>query len=1203
MYKNYTSFLRTHFSYVPKLLFIMKLTVLFIFLALMQASASSFGQELSIKEKNVSISKVFYEIRKQTGYDILHRTNELNTSAIIRANFSNTPLRSVLDQIIKGKDLEYTIENNTIFIRKKEKSFLRSVIERFSQIDVTGKIVDLSTGNPLAGANIMVKGGKRSTKTGATGIFVLNNVDEDAVLVITYVGYKNMELPAVSNLGIIHMEMGSDELQEVGITVNTGYQRIMPQQVTGAVSQIGTRAYESRISTDFLSGLQNRLPGLLINNDIQFQGNNLFQIRGISTMTGNPRPLIVLDGYPTDLSLNDINPNEIENVTILKDAAAAAIYGVRASNGVIIIDRKKGVAGEAKVAFRSTFSIRPHDNYSKFRYEKDGSVGLNYFRTRFDDGNISTFANYRTSELTGAQPYLAGYGSDAALNLLIDKSLGQLTQAQMESGFADLAAYNNADDYENAFLRTAVTQQYNLNVSGGTNKALYYITGNYLNNQLNQRNNDNHKIQLSGRSNIMISKKLSLELLTDYNEAISNTAPITDISRIFADERFADADGNPLPIVSGSSRAGSRFTTATKAMGFLDQRMRPLTEMEEVNTRQRIADFRVSANFKYQIGSGLDFMLGGIYESSATQQRRFATENSSMTNTLINRFFQPATATTAATYNLPRGGYLQESQSLLRSFTSRAQLTYNKQIASSHSINAILGAEVRQSVTQGARSATFGYNDQTLLQQPTDYNRLFNSSTTLNSNYIYNSQGVPLVYNDLFAQLYNDDRFVSGYMNAVYAYKNRYSLTGSIRVDQSNLFGTDPKYRYKPLWSLGAAWNIDREAFMQDVNWLSALKLRVAQGFNGNISKESLPQVVALYTLNNVTLPAYPTLSLSSPANSGLRWEQTSNLNVGLDYTIFKNISGNIDFYNKRSTDILAKLDVDPFKGVSPALVNQASIRNRGLEFTLNADWLRKRKLNWNTGLVFSYNKSKVLEAYVPKPSIPQFSSQALATVSSQAVITAAAGGYMKGEQVGNIYSYRYAGVNAAGQALYFDSKGNKTILTSAIDEGYGSLDSRGTSIPATNIGLSNRLDIGNFYLFCMVNYYGNFVVRTPLPSPVAIRPIEGSGDYWKKAGDEATVSLPSAAYINVNGAAYLANSDRFVMNGAYLTLGDVTVSYNFRDFETMKKAGFSNFEVKLQASNLYTVGFNRDNYSLATGSYLKKYITPTYTLGLFTNF
>lgn len=1182
----------------------MKLTVLMIFMTLMQVSAATFAQKFTLKEKNVSIAKVFWEIRQQTGYDVLLRSNKLKTSQQIQANFDNLPLAEVLDQLVSNTDLDYKIEDKTIYIQTKEKSFLDRLVDRFIQIEVTGKIVDAETGSPLTGATVTVKNGTKSVRTGSSGVFVLDNVPDDAILQISYIGYKTQELRARADLGTIRLVMGSGELEEVGITVNTGYQRILPQQMTGATSQIGTKAYESRISTDFLSGLQNRLPGLLINDDVQFQGNNLFQIRGISTMTGNPRPLIVLDGYPTDLSLNDINPNEIENVTILKDAAAAAIYGVRASNGVIIIDRKKGVAGDAEIAFRSTVSTRAHDDYSRFRYDKDGLIPMNYFRSRFLDGVGTSFVNYRTSELTGAMPYLAGYSSDAAMNLLIDKSLGLITPEELEQGYAELASYNNAEDYERYFLRTAVTQQYNLNVSGGTNKALYYITGNYLGNRQNQQNNDNRKIQLSGRSNLTLSKRFSVELLTDYNETIGNTAPIPDINRIFPDERFADESGNPLPIVAGSSRAGSRFTAATLSKGFLDQRMYPLIEMEEVNTRQRIADFRVSANFRYNIGKGLDFSLGGIYESSQSNQRRFATENSSMTKTLINRFVQPATATSALTYNLPKGGYLQEVQSLLRSYTSRAQLTYNKQISSDHSINAILGAELRQGVTEGNRAATFGYNDQTLLQQPTDYNRLFNSSTTFNSNYLYNSSGVPLTYNDLFAQTFVDDRFVSGYFNAVYGFKSRYSLTGSIRVDQSNIFGTDPKYRYKPLWSLGAAWNIDRESFMENLNWIDALKLRVARGFNGNISKASLPQVIGVFTLNNVMLPAYSTLTLSSPANSGLRWEQTDNFNIGLDYTLFRNITGSMDYYTKRSTDVLGNMDIDPFKGVSPALVNQASIGNKGMEFMLNADWLRRRKLNWNSGLVVSYNKSKVLDAYVLKPVIPEFSWQvALPTASSQAIIAAAAAGYMKGEPVGNIYTYRYAGVNATGTALFYNSKGEPAPLTSSLDEGFASLESRGSSIPSTNLGLSNRVDIGNFYLYCMVNYYGNFVVRVPMPSPVIPRPIEGAGNFWKKAGDENTVDLPSANYISASGAAYLANSDRFVLNGAYLTLGDLTLSYNLRDLAPLKKAGFSNFEIKLQASNIYTVGFNDQNYSLATGSYLKKYITPTYTIGLFTNF
>lgn len=1183
------------FKWLPsKILLIMKLIIVLMTTLLIQAGAAGYAQKVTLNETDVSLGNVFNKIRLQTGYDFIFNSKEVRDAKKVTINVKNVGLEEALRVLFKDQNLNYSVKDKFIVIERARPSILDDLRAVFINIDVSGKVVDAVTGEPLSGATVMVKGRKQGVRTAVDGSFFLQNVEKDAILLITYTGYETKEVISSKDLGIIRMDIAVGTLEEVGVMVNTGYQRILPQQVTGAVSQIGTKAFESRISTDFLSGLQNRLPGLLINSDVQFKGNSLFQIRGISTMTGDPKPLIVVDGYPTDLALTDINPNEIETVTILKDAAAAAIYGVRASNGVIIIDRKKGVAGKPQIAFRTTVSIKPHENYSRYRYEKDGSVAMNYFRGKWLDGNHPSLKNYVKSEMSGTFPYLSGSSSDAAVNLLVDKYLGKITQQQMEQGLSDLTTYNNAQDYEKYFLRNAVTQQYNLNISGGTNTATYYLTGNYLNNTLNQRNNENHKVQLSGRFNLTLTPKLSFELLTDFNQTNGNTAPIPDIDKLYADEHFVDQNGNALPVVAGSSRIGSIFTNATMPLGFLDQRMRPITEMNEVSTKLRVSDYRVTANLKYKIWAGLDFSLGGIYETSQTTQRRFASENSSLTKTLINEFVTPASGSAPAVYNLPIGGYLQEQSGLLSNYTVRAQLNFNKTISSDHSVNAIFGAEIRKAVTEGSKSATFGYNDQTLLQLPVDYSRLLSSSNIFNYNFPFNK---PLNYSDLFGQSYNDDRFVSGYMNVVYAYKSRYSLTGSMRIDQSNLFGTDPKYRYKPLWSLGAAWNINEEQFMK-ADWVDVLKLRIARGFNGNVSKASLPQVVSQYNLNDVMLPSIPSLSLLSPANSGLRWEQTNNFNMGVDFTFFRNISGSIDYYNKRSTDILGNTDVDPFKGVTSALVNQASISNKGLELTLNGDWLRTKNFNWNTGLVLSYNASKVLDTYVP-----QLKDGSVYSGFSQTILASSALGYMKGEPVGNIYAYRYAGINNNGAAMYYDSKGNKSVLTSSNDEGFGSLTSMGSSIPTTNIGLSNRIDIGNFYVFCMVNYYGGFVVRIPVPNAAAPRPIEGAGDYWKQPGDEAKVSMPSVFNMSVYGASYLANSDRYVVNGAYLTMSDITVSYNLKKLAALQKLGFSNFEVKLQASNVYTVGFNRENYSVATGSYLKRYITPTYTIGIFTNF
>ena len=248
-------------------------------------------------------------------------------------------------------------------------------------------------------------------------------------------------------------------------------------------------------------------------------------------------------------------------------------------------------------------------------------------------------------------------------------------------------------------------------------------------------------------------------------------------------------------------------------------------------------------------------------------------------------------------------------------------------------------------------------------------------------------------------------------------------------MDQSNLFGTDPKYRYKPLWSVGTAWNIHKEKFIEDLDmaWLKSSKLRAAYGFNGNIPKNVLPEVIAASSVNINDPGRSYMLALSSMANSGLRWEQTANYNIGLDFSIFRNIYGSIDYYTKKSTDILASNLIDVTKGSLSAIVNQASIRNNGLELELHADWITSKHFNWNTGLVAAYNNSKVLQVY---------NNQITPSSKSSAYISGSYSNYLQGYAVGAIFTYRYAGIDNAGYVLTYNKDGStKRLFPTAITD------------------------------------------------------------------------------------------------------------------------------------------------------------------------
>ncbi|RZM26264.1 MAG: SusC/RagA family TonB-linked outer membrane protein [Pedobacter sp.] len=1173
-----------------KILLLMKLIVILLTTAVLQVSASSYGQNVTIKKEKTELVKIFAELRQLTGYDFFYSDLMMEDAKPVTLNLKNAPIEKVLELCFKDQPLAYTINNKIVTIKPKERTFLENLIERFKDVDVYGRVVD-ETGAPLAGAYVKVKNKNPATNTNVRGEFSLKDVDENATLVVSFVGFEEQEVRISSNYTdlVIRLNPSISALEEIEVAINTGYQKINPEQSTGSISVLGKKEYESRINTtDFLTGLQNKIPGLLINNDVKFEGNGLFQIRGISTIKGNRNPLIVVDGYPTDLSLNMIDPNEIESVTVLRDAAAATIYGARSSNGVIIIERKKAKAGKVQINFRSTASVTPKENYERYRWDKNGS------ETVIDFEKLKNVAAGPTlwTTLQGAQGAYYNYNLPSLIMAHWRSGTSPITLEERDRQLAELASYNNAKDYSRLFLRNASAQTYNLDLSGGNNNILYYLTANYSKNNSTKLNNDNGIFRLSGRSTMKLSNRLQLELNLDLQENKTHSAPIPNIEDIYTYERFEDAQGNPVPMYNTympRGRGNMYYNQYMRSLGLLDNAYYPLTEMNEVADRAKMISDRITANFRYNMGKGFNLSFGGVHENAQGTSRHLASEASAEVRQYVNYYTR--SGTNGLTYNLPKGAFLKQGTSGVESITARAQANYDKIIKTDHSVNLILGAEVRKAINQSNNSSYFGYNDQTLNNQQVDYKTLVNYSAS------FANTNSPIAYSTLFNHGYADDRFISGYSNVVYAYKNRYSVTGSIRVDQSNLFGTDPKYKYKPLWSVGAAWNIHNEGFMKNVTWVDNLRLRAAHGFNGNVAKDALSQVIASDVLNtlNPTL-SVPTLNLLSYANSGLRWEQTRNLNLGLNYGLFKGISGSIDYYVKKSTDILANNQIDASKGGVSALINQASIRNTGLEFSLQADWITRKNFNWNTGLVFARNTNKILQVY--NPNITPSSAAGFYVSSNYA-------DYIKGYPVGALFNYRYAGINNTGYAQVYNQSGEVINYADNTAMVNAAIDLAGSSIPVFNLGMSNRVDIGRFYAYCMINYFSGFSTRVPVPDATTVRPLEGAGNYWKQPGDEKN---PDVLPILSSPSGYshyytLLTSDKYTVNGAYLTVGDLTAAYSFRNSKLVQRAGLSNVEVKLQASNLYTVGFNKYNYSLATGSYAKSYLTPIYSAALSINF
>lgn len=497
MYKNYTNFLCMPEGYISKLLLIMKLTCVIILMALMQVSAATFGQNLTLRENNVSISKILFEIRKQTGYDVLVKSDRLNTSKKIDASFDNVPIKVVLDKLIEGTELEYVFNRKVITIKVQEQPKLeRSVNERFQNIDVTGKVVD-ENGQPIAGATIKIKGATTSTSSDVYGAFSLKNISEGTVLQISYLGYQLKEVKASKDLGNIKMEIQVGKLEEV--TVNAGYYKVKERELTGSISRITSKEIENQPVTNVLAAMQGRMAGVNVTQTTGTPGGGFdIKIRGQNSIrTDGNSPLYVVDGvpyssdpighlqvrnntFPTLINpLNSINPDQIESIEILKDADATAIYGSRGANGVVLITTKKAVGGQTRFSFNSTIGAGKATRFAEMMNTEEY---LAMRRRAFANDKITTYpanaydlnGSWDQNRYTDWQKKFAGATADRA------DFTGSVTGGSVNTSFRVSGFYHSeANVLPGSFVYQKGGTQFNFNHRSEDQKFNIQFAGNY----------------------------------------------------------------------------------------------------------------------------------------------------------------------------------------------------------------------------------------------------------------------------------------------------------------------------------------------------------------------------------------------------------------------------------------------------------------------------------------------------------------------------------------------------------------------------------------------------------------------------------------------------------------------------------------------------------------------------------------------------
>lgn len=1202
MYKN-TKKLGVPKPLYHKILLIMRLTTVLLIASLMQVSAAGFAQRITLKQSNATLESVMKEIRKQTGYDYYYDTKIISATQKVNVSIRNASLEDALNNVLKDLPLDYEIEGKTISIHKKDRYFLERLAALFANIDIRGRVLD-EKGLPLPGATVRVKNTNRLVITNAQGEFSFNGIEEKAILIISYLGYKSVEVNAKTEL-TVSIQPQNSELNE--IMISTGYQKIKKDQLTGAASIVTEKQYQQReaVTGNFLESLEGKVPGLVYNGQ-----TGELTIRGVSTFDAVKQPLIVLDGFPTEIDLRTVNPNDIISVSVLRDAAAAAIYGVRASNGVIVVETRRGKSGKPVIQLSSTIAMQIKPDFGYLNYMPAAEF-VRLQRDYFYIAKPSSFLyDYGIYKKNPVEQILFDGPYEGAAN-------PTLTQEQVNQKLQELGSYDNLSEYEKLFYRNSQKRNINLDVSGGSEKSTYVLGFNYVGESPVTRRTESNRFSLNLANTFKLSDRFNFDFSGNYTNGVSTSGNTPGYGDFNPYEHLADAQGNPLPVALDPGRdflsrvVYPEQNKALMELGLYDQQYYPYGEMTENKNTVSNSSVRFQGRLNARITGWLNMDVGGNYENQHLNSDRLQMENSFATRTLSNAMaLKDDEIGNAVFANLPQGDILIRNMQKISNYTLRAQFNFaHKFDGGKHDLSGIAGAEQKKTVNPGYTTTLFGYDPETLISKPANLQALNSTSSPAFSEFGYYTS---FRSTDYFNETEVDRRFMSYYGQGTYIFNSKYVATGSFRIDKSNLFGVDPKYRNKPLWSAGLSWRLAEEQFIKPLVWIDQLQLRVATGFNGNVPSSNNGSFLILNTGLNTSLDVPLTFNdILSPENQSIRWETTRNYNLGLDYALFNDrISGSLDWYNKRSTDVFGEFDADPTSGFNQYNANTSTISNKGFEVMVNTVNLKSSRFSWLTQLTASFNQNKVLAV-----KATEYDNSQLITSGTNAVA---------GLPIGALFSYNYGGLNDIGQPFVYDRNGNEKVLAfygnKQVDVEQADLIYNGTTTPKYALGFNNQFMLGNFDLSFLFMYYGGHVMRVEPPDPNLVTsfsgqtPLKGATNFWQQSGDQERTRIPGfSPFSSAKPGSYqtyalygYTYASEFVRKADYIRLRDVVVTYH-PTAHFLHKAGLRNVQLRLQAQNPFRYTFSGNDIdpdAIDRRSGIRRLETqPLYSLTFSTNF
>jgi TonB-linked SusC/RagA family outer membrane protein len=1117
--------------------------VLYLGLTSIYANAVKAQNEISVKVQGVSLQTLFNTIQQKSDYVFFYNDDLMSSTKKINVNQYGT-VEQILNTALANTGLSYSIIDKQIVIKKAKK------IQQ-DPYDIKGIVTDKS-GNPLVGVNVILVGKQAWDITREKGEYRVTGTATDS-LRFEYLGYKPKTV-AVNNQKFIKVILSQDVMELTGVEVvaSNGYTDIPKERVTGSFEVIGAKELAQVPTVDVASRLEGKMAGVSVD-----PRTGTITVRGTNSY-GATSPLVVIDGFPQPINdfsfsrrgvpgasiLSYLNPDDVESITVLKDAAAASIWGSRAANGVIVVVTKKGKKAEPTINFSTTTTIGEKMDLGKLRVMNTAQY-IDYEKDLVSGGFVADdISNWQAKNPSAAQ------------EIMFQQKRGTISMTERDQLLNQLAQNDNLGQINKYLLRNSATRQYDLSVTGGTDKSSYYLSLGYNKDEAAMRGNEAQSYNITLNNTFQLKSFLKLNTGINYvsstfqtntvaNEALSNVSN----SALRPYDMIADENGNGIDrYILFRPEVAKGF----EAKGYLPFSYNYLDELNYSNVITKGANIRLNASLTAAVTNWLNFEASGMYTSIGNKTRSVSEKDSYFSRIFINEATSVNTAGKLV-YGVPVGAYLYNTTISNESQSMRLQMNINKNFNENNSLHFLAGSEIREERREGSSQRFYGYNTDT------------NSGQSVNPTTYYTTIYGWQTYIGTADNSINKyrDRYLSYYGLGSYDFMNRYHVSGSVRFDDYNLLGASRKNRALPLWSVGGKWDISKEFFLKQVSWLDNLSARVTYGKSGSAPGGGFGSQSAVISVGSVDFNTQlPVANISLPENPSIKWETTATLNFGLDYAVFNNrLRGSADLYYKKSKDILTNLPYNPTYGWSYLNYNTATLEGHGIDLNLSGTIINSG-FKWNSSLTFAYNTNEVTDSRFKATSTNQY-------FGSSPIV---------GTTLATIYAYNWAGLDAAGQSTVYKKDG--TIVNAS--QGIATIDKddlkkMGTTVAPYFGGFMNDFSYKNFRMAVQITYFAGHVFRNtvlqnyPSYSGVqysAVAKDELVADRWRQAGDEAFTNVPGLANISYNSLNRYQNADINVLPADNIRLQQISLGYDVPS-QYLQKTFIKSLSFNFAARNL----------------------------------